>query len=254
MLALAIARAQLRMTRRDMEDLFQIGLIPLMALVLLAIARQSGRPTLMGYAVIAPLLISVAQMSLWVASELVTRDRYNEVLELLAAAPTSFFIVLALRILVVSSVGVLGLVESWLIARVVFGVAVSIVHWDVFIATLLLTVFSAAATSLITAAAFTLASGARTYQNSLTYPLYVLGGVMVPASYLPSWLRPVSSLVYLSWSSDLLRDSLLTPYPANAATRLAVLAGLGVIALLIGYALFARLLHQARTEGSLSLR
>jgi ABC-2 type transport system permease protein len=93
---------------------------------------------------------------------------------------------------------------------------------------------------------------ARAFQNSLNYPFYVLGGVMVPVSFLPGWLEPVSRAVFLSWSADLLRDALAPPAIPYLLPRLAAVLGLG----LAGYATGVWLLHRAvdrlRKTGSLS--
>ena len=52
------------------------------------------------------------------------------------------------------------------------------------------------------ATVFVLARTAMLFTNALGYPFYILGGVLVPVAFLPGWLRPVSRLVFLSWSSD----------------------------------------------------
>ena len=55
------------------------------------------------------------------------------------------------------------------------------------------------------ASLFVLARNAVTFSNSASFPFYVLGGILVPVSLLPHWVRRSSSIVFLSWSADLLR-------------------------------------------------
>ena len=74
--------------------------------------------------------------------------------------------------------------------------------------TLLVAAFATAGTSVAFAAVFVLTRNAYTFTNSLSYPLYLLGGVFVPVAFLPNVIQPVASLVFMSWSADLLRASL----------------------------------------------
>ena len=113
--------------------------------------------------------------------------------------------------------------------------------------------FAVAGTALIMASLFVLTRSARTFQNSLSYPFYVLGGVLVPVSYLPDWLRPLSSGVFLSWSADLLRAS-LAPAPVHRlAFRLAMIVLLGLAGLALGRLALGRILDRLRTSGELGL-
>jgi ABC-2 type transport system permease protein len=109
-----------------------------------------------------------------------------------------------------------------------------------------------AAHAAILSPLFILMPSARIIQNSLSYPFYLLGGVVVPVSLLPQWIQPLSRFVFLSWASDLLRDS-LDPGPLDAtASRLSALVALGVAAQVLGVVLLRRVLVQVRTTGTLS--
>src|SRR5690606_15001999 len=96
----------------------------------------------------------------------------------LVAAPSSFPAVIAGRILAVTAVSMLGFAESWAVAALV-GVRVAIVHPGVFVGALVVTAFATACSALALAALFVRTRAARAFQNTLTYPFYILGGVMV---------------------------------------------------------------------------
>jgi ABC-2 type transport system permease protein len=106
----------------------------------------------------------------------------------------------------------------------------------------------------IMSAVFVLARTAMLFTNALGYPFYLLGGVLVPAAFLPGWLQPVSRLVFLSWSSDLLRDSLSTAPLHDLAPRAAVIAGLGLLQCGAALVLMRALVRRASLTGSLGLR
>ena len=246
-------RAQLQMTRQDIEDLFPLITMPLFSLVFIAILVHSGRTDLAGYALVAPMLMTVGQMGFFVASELVVRERFGETLELVVATPAPFFLVLVPRIAVLTSLGLLGFAEAWLIARVVFGLQVTIHHPGVFAAAMLLTTFAATGTSVVTAALFCLGTSVRTFQNSINYPLYLLGGVLVPVTFLPDWVQPFSRLVYFYWSANLLRDSMQAVAPENVLLRLSAIFILGTGGAIGGGVLLRRMLDHLRHEGTLGL-
>ena len=74
----AAARAQFQMTVRNLgSDLFNLITVPFFAVVFIAIVKQSGRSSLIAYAVMAPVLIALWQMAIFVAGELINRDRWG---------------------------------------------------------------------------------------------------------------------------------------------------------------------------------
>ena len=182
-----------------------------------------------------------------------TRERDFETLELAVASPASFPAVILSRMMVITSISLIGIAESWLIIRFVFGVSLTIHHPWVFAATMLLTAFAAAGTALIPAALFSFARSARTYQNSITYPVYIFSGILVPLTVFPDWLAPVSRVIFLYWSGELLRDSMQTATPEGVIVKLGAIAILGVGAALVGGALIARMIHYLRQEGRLGI-
>lgn len=243
---------EVRVLRRSFGELIALVTAPLMTLVFLAVIRHGGREDLAPYAVLAPALIVLWGVALIVSGEIIAQDRENESLEAIVASPASFAGVLTGRIMAVTLVSLAGFAESWLAAFLVFRVAVPIPHPGQFILIVLVTALATAGTACVMSAVFVLARSARAFQNSLTYPFYVLGGVMVPIALLPDWLEPISRMVFLSWSSDLLRDA-LSPAPVpDLASRLAVVLALGVTAYVLGLALVRRTIDRLRRTGSLT--
>src|SRR5688500_3191701 len=198
-----------------------LATIPLFAITFLAIVRHAGRDDLTAYAVMAPVLIALWALALLDSGEIVEGDRWQGVLEPAVAAPASFSLVVLGRVLAVPTIGLFA--------------------------------FAAPGAAVIMAALFVRSLTPRTFRNSLSFPFYVLGGVLVPVSFLPDWLEPVSRAIFLSWSADLLRDSLDAAAVDDVAARLGIVVLLGAVGFAIGYALLARILHRARTEGSLGL-
>jgi ABC-2 type transport system permease protein len=191
-------------------------------------------------------------MALLVAGELIDSERWSGTLEALVATPASFPLIITGRIAAVTVVSLLAFVESWLVAWALFGITVAVLHPVVFAAAIGVTAFAMAGTASMMSAVFVLARSARIFQNTLSYPFYVLGGVLVPVSLLPGWLEPLSRVVFLSWSADLLRDSLTSGTVPDVALRLTAVLGLGAAGLLAGVLLLRRVLTRVRTLGTLT--
>ena len=248
---LVAARTQLRIARRNIENVYPLLTIPLQSLISLAIIVYSGRPDLARYALVASLLMTVGQMSFFDASEILAQDRNHQILELAVACPTPYAWPLVARILVLTTMGVGGFVEAWLLAKFVFGLHITIFHPAIFAITLVFTVLSGAATALITTAVFCLTRTTRTYQNAISGPLYLLSGALVPVSLLPAVFRPFSRLIYLFWSADLLRESMQPSDPVSIVPRLTAIAFLGLAGGALGSWLLRKMLDNLRREGTL---
>ena len=246
-------RAQFSMSRRNVYDLVPIVMQPAYTLVLMAVFVYAGREDLSAYALVATMLMGVAATAIFIASDLMTREQDFQTFELAIASPAPFPAIILTRMMVITSISLIGIAESWLIIRFVFGVSLAIHHPWVFAATMLLTAFAAAGTALIPAALFSFARSARTYQNSITYPVYIFSGILVPLTVFPDWLAPVSRVIFLYWSGELLRDSMQTATPEGVIAKLGAIAILGVGAALVGGALIARMIHYLKREGRLGI-
>jgi ABC-2 type transport system permease protein len=250
--ALAAFRFQLELLRSDRDYLLDLAVAPLFAVILLSIARHGGKAGVSGAVVLAPVLIAIWAMAVHVAGEIIDYDRWHGILEATVATPAPIPEIVFLRSLAVAGLSTIALLESWLVGRLGFGVSPVIRHPVAFAATMVATVFAGAGTSTLMSAVFVLSRGARIFQNTITYPFYVLGGVVVPVATLPGWARPLARLVFLSWSADLLRDS-LKPAPVDAlALRLGVIVLLGAVGGFAGRSAIEAVLGRLRRTGSLA--
>jgi ABC-2 type transport system permease protein len=248
---LAGLERELRELRRSPDRLMALVTAPMLTLVFLAIMLHAGRNDLASFAVLAPALLVLWQMALQTSGDTVESERENGSLEALVVAPAPFPAVVIGRITAVTAVSLLGFVESWLVAWAVFGVRVEIHHPSLFLGAVLATGYATAGSAMALAALFVRTRAARAFQNSLTYPFYVLGGVMVPVSYLPDWLEPVTRLVFLSWSSDLMRYAVGPEPVPDVALHLAMILLLGTVGAVVGGVLVRRALAEVRRTGTI---
>jgi len=250
--ALAGGRYEAAVIRSSPAELTWLFVAPLYTVILLAIVEHAGRTDLAAYAVLGPAMMAIVGMAIFSAGEFIDRDRWDGILELELAAPASFPVVLVGRILTVVVVGLVAVVEAWFVAGLGFGRWVQVHHPAIFVVTLLLTVAATVGAATAMSAVFVLARSARIFQNSLSFPLFVLGGAVVPVALLPGWLRPATRLVYLSWSTDLLRDSTRPEQVADLWWRWGAVAGLGLLGFAAGAYLVKRVDDRVRALGTVT--
>ncbi|WP_125775324.1 ABC transporter permease [Antribacter gilvus] len=243
---------QLRQMRGTPDWFLALFTAPLTTAVFVTIFLHAGRGDLTAYGVLAPALIALWQMSLQTAGELIAKDRENGSLEALLAAPAPFAALLGGRVLAVVAVSLVAFAEAWAVGWALTGSPVDVAHPWVFLLVLGLTALAMTGWAGVMACVFVLARSARTFQNSLSYPFYVLGGVLVPVSLLPTWVEWPSRLVFLSWSSDLLRDALAAGPVVGLGARLAAVVGLGAAGYVVAHGLLGRTLQRVRRTGSLA--
>ncbi|MEZ4414002.1 MAG: ABC transporter permease [Gemmatimonadales bacterium] len=88
--------------------------------------------------------------------------------------------------------------------------------------------------------------------NGIATASSLLGGVYYSVKVIPSWIQQLSSVVPLTYGLRAARRALLSGAPfAELRPDLLAVAGLAVLALALGGALFAAALRHARREGSL---
>lgn len=246
----AALRLQLGEFRRDPGTLLMLLTAPFFAVILLSITEHSGRVDLAPYALLAPAIMTSIGMAVMEAGETIFRDRAAGVLEALLTTPAPLAAVLLGRIWAITAVSLVGVAECWLVGAIGFGVVVTVAHPVVFAATLLSTAFGIAATGVLMASIFVVGRNVRSFQNSVTFPLYLLGGAMVPVALLPAGLEALSRVFFLSWATDLLRDS-LAPAPVDAfGWRLAAVLGLGAVTAAAGFWIMGRLVRRVRHKGT----
>ncbi|HEX6787953.1 MAG TPA: ABC transporter permease [Gaiellaceae bacterium] len=247
---LAGARIQLSFFRAYPDALIPFFTAPMFSVIFQMIFKHAGRQDLTGYAAIAPVFIALWWMALFNSGWTITIERWNGTIEMLVAAPSSFAAVIFGRITTTTLAGIISFGETWIVARL-FGTKIHIEHPWAFLATIVVTLAAMAGTAVAMASMFVLARNAVTFSNSASFPFYVLGGILVPVSLLPHWIRPISSIVFLSWSADLLRAGLRSSPIHDFAFRLGMVGLLGASGLGLGVWAMHVILRRVRGTGEL---
>jgi ABC-2 type transport system permease protein len=247
----AVITAQLLLSLRTPDTVRVLVIAPLYTTSFLAITEHAGRSDLAGYAVLAPTLMSLWSTAVSGASDLIAGERERGTLEVLLSTPVDYTGLILVRLTATTALGALALVETWLVAALGFGVVVPIAHplWAALV--VICTMFAMVGTATCLSALFLLSPSTRILENSLSFPFFLLGGVLVPVDLLPVWLRPSSRLIFLSWSADGLRSCLAPGATQGLVLDVTVVLGLGALAVAVGVLLVRRILHVTRAAGTL---
>jgi ABC-2 type transport system permease protein len=229
----------------------QITTIP-QVVIFLSVVDAFGRPDLVANALLAPILITMWATSLWTGGSVMRDDRWAGRLEIHVAAPRYYGLVVVARVAAVILLSLLAIPITLATAAATYGVEVRVAHPWVLVLALLVTAGAIVGTGIIFSAMTLISRAAITFQSAASYPFLLLGGVFVPLELLPGWVQPVGRLVFLSWSSDLIRDAASLPVVDGAGWRLVVIAGLGAGGFLLGQWLVRVIIDRVRVTGELS--
>ncbi|MBA3332615.1 MAG: ABC transporter permease [Actinobacteria bacterium] len=243
---------ELWIIRSNPDALMPLFTAPLFAIIFMAIVRQSGRPDLESDALMAPVLMTLLWVALQHAGTLMVGDRWQALLEPIIASPTSLASVLLGRIMSLMCFGLLSFFEVWAVGKLVFGVSIPFEHPVELFLTLVCTALAMAGLAVTFSALLVMTRNAYTFTNSTSFPLYLLGGVFVPVAILPDWIQPVSSILFVSWSSDLLRASVNEAPVESFWPRLGMVLLLGTASFAIGRVVLHYVLRRMRASGELA--
>ncbi|MFD6624417.1 ABC transporter permease [Streptomyces diastaticus] len=249
---LAGARLQLKTFRRNPGHLLIFVTVPFFTAIFLSSIRVSGRSELEPYAILAPALMGLWVVSLDLAGAVLESERRQATLELFLASPGNLTSLLTGRVSVIACVGMLTFLESWLTAELLFAVNLTVHHGWALAVTLVATCLTTVGVATVLAGLFVMSRSAQLFSNALGYPFYLLGGVLVPVTFFPDWLRPLSWLTYLYWSANLLRDVTKAAPLEHFALRVAVLVAIGAVTYWGGAMLVRRMLKRLRDQGTVS--
>lgn len=244
---------QLKMLRRTPDRLLPLILVPLYTSSFLAITENSHRPGLAANAVIGASLMGIWTSALFLAGGLIDEERWGGTLEGLVSAPAPLAVVLFGRIGTVTAVSFIGMLESAAVARLFFGLRLVVFHPMLLALVVLCIWFAVVGTSLIMAGLFTLTRSVRTYQNSVSYPLYLLSGAVVPVSFIPGWLQPISKAIFLYWAASTLRSCFEAAPAPTPVIHLASIVILGAIGAGLGIWTLILVLRRVRITGTIGM-
>jgi ABC-2 type transport system permease protein len=184
------------------------------------------------------------------AANMLQRERRTGTLELLAATPANFALVLLPISVAMATVGLYSMVATLLWGHFVFGIAMHLVHPLLFVVAVPVTIASVGALGFLLAVGFVRYRQAWALGNALEYPVWLICGFLVPLSLLPGWVAPISWLLAPTFGVRAIRSAALGGAPLGDVL---LCGALGFAYFAIGVLLTERVLNLARKSAALSL-
>jgi ABC-type multidrug transport system permease subunit len=178
------------------------------------------------------------------------QQRWQGTLELVVAAPTPLTAVIGPICIAGALVGAyaIGATLTW--GALLFDVPVSIEQPVAFALAIPACAMAVGMLGLIMAATFILYRAAFHLGIATQYPVWIVTGLLVPLSLLPTWVRPISWVLAPTWGFNALEEAALggTPWPDMGMCVL-----LSLVYLAIGSTCLIAFEYVARARGTLRL-
>jgi ABC-2 type transport system permease protein len=199
--------------------------------------------------------LGAAVMGMWSATSTTAggamqRERWHGTLEILVTTPPHFALVLLPITLAMATVGLYCLGATLLYGRFLFGIDLAVEQPLAFGLSVVGTVLSFGALGFVFAVTFVRFRAAWALGNLFEYPVWLIGGFLVPLALLPNWVPPISWVLAPTWGMNAIREAASGGTPLN---DLAMCLALGAVYVTLGILLTNRVLDSARRRAALSL-
>jgi ABC-2 type transport system permease protein len=212
--------------------------------------RAGSDPKTLLYASLGAAVMGMWSATSTTAGNAMQRERWHGTLEALVASPPHFSLILLPITLAMSTIGIYCLVATLLFGRFLFGIELTIEHPLAFGLSVVGTVLSFGGLGFLFAVSFVRFRAAWALGNLFEYPVWLIGGFLVPLVLLPDWVRPISWALAPTWGMNAIRESSLggSPWP-----DLGVCLALGAAYVALGILALEHVLGAARRRAALSL-
>jgi ABC-2 type transport system permease protein len=222
-----------------------------MLMSLLVLTRDSPPDAAESLHILSGVLLAAFWSScVWSSVGVLRRDRQNGTLAASVTSTRDPREVLLGRVLGACLPSLAGTLATVVLVAAVLGLRPEVAHPVAIVTGLATTVLTGTAASLLVGAVLLVSRHGDHISSAIGVPVTLLGGTVVPVGVLPDVLRPVPSLVSLSW---LQRWFSTAAGGALDWSALAVAAGLTVVYAGAAATLLMRALSRARLGGSLEL-
>ncbi|MCK2212410.1 ABC transporter permease [Actinomadura sp. ATCC 31491] len=196
----------LQMSRAPLLIIFNV-LTPIIYATIAMYLYGPGQPDKLLQASVGAGLMGVWSSVLFGAGGAIQNKRWSGMLEPIITAPTPFSAVLLSISLATSVVGMYAMVATVFWGAVFFAIPLAFPSLPVFLAATAVCVLSMGMMGLLLASTFVFMRNANALANTLDHPIWLLSGMLVPITTLPSWLQPVTWALPTTWGAAAVHGS-----------------------------------------------
>jgi ABC-2 type transport system permease protein len=203
------------------------------ATVAFFVFRAGDSPRTLLYASLGAAVMGMWSATSTTAGSAMQRERWQGTLEALVATPANFALILLPVTIAMATIGIYSLVATLVWGRLLFGIHLTFVHPLMFVLSIPGTVLTFWALG-----------------NMFEYPVWLICGFLVPLTFFPDWVRPISWILAPTWGMNAIRESSLGGSPLPDLIMCFVL---GTAYIALGFLVMDRMLRAARERAALSL-
>jgi ABC-2 type transport system permease protein len=244
-------RLHMKQASRNPFDLSGVFIWPILyASIAYYLLNAKDDPKLLLSASLGASVMLMWSMVVISSSGALEQQRWQGTLELVVAAPTPLAGVIGPICVAGALVGAYAIGATLLWGAVLFDVPVSIEQPLAFAVAIPVCALAIGMLGLIMAATFVLYRAAFHLGIATQYPVWIVTGLIIPLSFLPSFVRPISWLLAPTWGFRAIQEAALggTPWP-----DMGMCLALTVVYLAIGSTCLVAFEYVARARGSLRL-
>jgi ABC-type multidrug transport system permease subunit len=239
-----------QLSRNPLEIVISLFSPIVLATLAVYLFRAGDSPPPVIQAAIGAGMMGIWESVLFGSGGAVQDQRWSGTLELLVSAPRRLAMKF-LPITVASAVfGAYAVLATILWCVVVFRVDLDIARPVPFVIAVAVTIASLGMMGLLLASTFVLLPNANALANTLSYPVWLLSGMLVAISTLPGWLDVIGAALPTTWGSRAVQEAAVggPVWPA-----LAICLAEGVACAALGSVLMDRMERRARAAATLAL-
>jgi len=170
--------------------------------------RNSGQDNFGTYVILGAGLMGLWSCICFSSAGDINRERWSGTLSMIFAAPAGFQLILFGKILGNTLLSLLTLLLSYITARLLYGVNLSVAYPFYTVFALILAVICFIVFSTLIAYLLTLSRKTQLYMNLIEIPIILVCGFVFPVDILPFWVQPLSNILPPTWAVKLLRLSI----------------------------------------------
>ncbi|GAA2691065.1 ABC transporter permease [Actinoplanes palleronii] len=233
---------------------FEIALALIIPLVQATLAvylfRAGDEPHRLLEAAVGAGLMGVWSSVLFGSGGAIQNQRWQGTLEMIMLAPRRPVLVVLPITAATALTGTYALLATLLWGRLIYGIRLDFAHPLRFLAAALACVAGLGMFGLLLASTFVLIRNANALANPLDYPIWLLSGMLVPISVLPSWTAPIAAVLPTTWGARALREA---TSGGPVWPSIGICLAISTACLILGAFLLTSFERRARAAGTLAL-
>ncbi|MBG0568776.1 ABC transporter permease [Actinoplanes aureus] len=238
------------MSRSPFEVSLALVIPVVQATMAVHLFRAGQEPHRLLEAAVGAGLMGVWSSVLFGSGGAIQNQRWQGTLEMIIMAPRRPVTVLLPITAATAITGTYAMLATLLWGRLLYGIPLDLARPYAFLAATLACVAGLGMFGLLLASTFVLLRNANALANPLEYPIWLLSGMLVPISVLPSWTVPIAAVLPTTWGARAVREATVG---GPVWPSIGICLAIGTGCLLLGAYCLTSFERRARAAATLAL-